>query len=285
MSLIYLVLFLIFWWCFATLLGIKPIQLSPKAYWQGYQLGKPQYKSFTEYLIKGEYRSEIPRYKFFGEIIFQLVALRKRYGVDIKEACREIRKAAQKDNRESKRINSEFYGLVAQYAMVGGFTWFFISHVQLSLGIEFPIFHLWLLFGWQFLGLALGAIIFLTLKKRIFGPISSFFFTSYIFRSLIFVSRPVNEILESSKLKALRPNKALAPIKERFLLLISELKVKGTVPMDEFTNIISELWDHYDDQLLVLKKAAGVLKLVLILFFVFPGFLLAIYMSMQGMGM
>lgn len=285
MNIFALLIFLVLWWCFISILGIEWDWKLVKNRLNDYKRNGNQYKSFTDYLIKGEFRSEIPRYKFFSDIMFQLVTLRKMYGVDIKEASREIRKAALKDNRESKRVNSEFIGLVAQYSMVAGFTWFFILHVQTSLSIEFTPYQMISLLSWQVLGLILGGVIFYLFKKHIFSSVDYFFFTAYVFRSLIFVSRPVNEILEKSRLDMLKPSKSLIPIRDRFFLLVSELKTKGHIPMDEFSNIIAELWDYYDDQLTVMKKGAAALKLLLILFFVFPGFLFAIYLSMQGLGL
>lgn len=278
-------IFLSLWWCFTSILCIEWDWTVLKRKLNQYRTYRNQYKSFTDYLIKGEFRSEIPPYKFFSEIVFQLVALRKLYGVDIKEASREIRKAALKDNRETKRVNSEFVGLIAQYSMVAGFTWFFILHVQTSLSVDFSSMQMILLLSWQFLGIVLGAVIFIIFKRHIFSSVDNFFYSAYVFRSLIFVSRPVNEILEKSKLDLLRPSKSLIAIRSRFFLLVGELKLKGHIPMDEFSNIIAELWDYYDDQLVLMKKGAAALKLFLILFFVFPGFLFAIYLSMQGLGM
>ena len=282
---VYLLFFLFLTWCFLELIELKINPYDGLLFVKQKLIAKRNnYKDFTDYLIRSNFQKEIPKYKFFGDIIFELVRLRKKHGVNIKPACREIRVAVQKDKRESAKINSEFHSLVFQYLMIGSFTWYFLFHIQTSLPTHFNNFQVMLLACWQILGLVFGLVAFLFLKHKLFAEVGQFFYTSYIFRSLIYVSRPVTEILQSSKLDQLKTSKQLGFIRDRFFLLVDELKTKGNIPLEEFSNIINELWDFYDEQQLALKKWTGALKLILVLFFVFPGFLYVIYLSMSRMG-
>lgn len=271
-----LVLFCLFIWCFIKLLDFKFCKDFKRVN------KKQSYFQFVDYILRYDFSQEIPAYKFYSDIIWALVKLKREHGVNIKVPCLELRKAAQKDYRKEKRIYEELSGLMFQYICIGIFTWFFIFSVQTTLSVHFDLIQLGLLLIWQLFGLVVGLFLFKFLRERLFSSVGQFFYSAYIFRALIMVSRPVSEVISSSRLEKIKLSKQLGLIHKRFFMLIQQLKQKGQLPLEELTNIIQDLWDFYEDQLFLLKRYILALKLFLILFFVFPGFLFAIYLSMQS---
>lgn len=276
--LLFIGVFVISVWAFMTLVELNPIKEL-----RNIKLSRNDYPNYVNYLLKSEFNQDIPCYKFYSDITFTLVKLRKEHGVNVRPACMELRKAAQRDFKEDKRIKEEFMGLVFQYVLIAIFTWFFLWQVQLTLSTSFATSTLWAIGLWQILGLAIGAIAFIGLRLYLFNDLSRFFYSAYVFRSLILASRPLSEVITHSRINELKPKKQLSYIYKRFFTLVKQLKIKGILPTEEFSNMVQELWDFYDDQLLLLKKYTIGLKLFLMLFFVFPSFLFAIYLSMQSM--
>ena len=89
-------------------------------------LSNDNYQDVVDYLVERNYSSDIPRYGFFSSIIESLVKIRKTYGVDIKKALRELRKAILKDYKQKRKLRSELFGLYLQYMMLLIFTWGFL---------------------------------------------------------------------------------------------------------------------------------------------------------------
>ena len=62
---------------------------------------KIRYEALQLYLLRPNSALEVPHYKFYSLIVVELLLLRKRYGTDVKEAFRELKKASQNDYKES----------------------------------------------------------------------------------------------------------------------------------------------------------------------------------------
>lgn len=257
------------------------LNLATEGIMKSFKNNRDDYEGFVDYLLAYTKTGPVPKYKFFGKIIEELMKYQKRYGIDITKPSREIRKAAQRNKKEEKRIWEEFFGLIFQYFIIASFTWFFINHVQSALEVRFSIGNLLILGGWQVFGILFGIIVFYTFKEKRFKIFHSYFYTAYVFRSLIQISRPVSETIKVSRLNLLQGRKSLARIRDRFFYLVKGLKTQGHLPLEEFDNIIQELWDSYEDQFLKFHKLIMALKLFLILIFVLPGFLFSIYLSME----
>ncbi|MFT6632955.1 MAG: hypothetical protein ACJAS4_002923 [Bacteriovoracaceae bacterium] len=278
MNIFYTLLILILWALFLQLLNIKRfhILLAVRD-----KLSPNKYQDLVLFLMEGQFNKLVPKYKFFSSIVEKLITYRRSYGADIRPALREIRGAARKDYSANKRLNEELLGFIVQYSIIAAFTWIFILNVSGTLDIKFSGQSLILLGVWQLFGLIVGIIIYHFSIRYFFDPFSNYFFTAYTFRSLITISRPISEISKLANISMLNNNKDLRVIKTRLLGLVQNIKVVGVVPLDEFDQIILELWDSYEVKLGKFKSMLAGLKLLLILLFVFTGFLYVIFLSMD----
>jgi hypothetical protein len=231
--------------------------------------------------MEEKFKNKVPKYKFFSDVIEKLITYRRSFGVDIRPALRELRAAARKDHGAGKKLNEELIGFIAQYGIIAAFTWIFILNVSGTLNIQFTIQSLFFLGAWQIFGLLVGVCLYFYIMKLCFEPFTNYFFTAYTFRSLVSISRPISEICSLAELSKLGNNSELTIIRSRLLGLIKNIKVVGIVPLDEFDQIILELWDSYEVKLNKLKSILVGLKLFLILLFVFSGFLYVIFLSME----
>ena len=280
MNIFYTLLILILWGVFFQLLNIKRkhVLIAVKG-----KLSSDKYQDLVLFLMEGQFTKVVPKYKFFSSIVEKLITYRRSYGADIRPALREIRGAARKDYSAKKRLNEELVGFIIQYSIIAVFTWIFILNVSGTLNIKFSGPILVLLGTWQFFGLIVGIIIYFSTMKYFFEPFSNYFFTAYTFRSLVTISRPISEISKLANISMLTNTKDLRVIKTRLLGLVQNIKVVGVVPLDEFDQIILELWDSYEVKLSKFKSMLTGLKLFLILLFVFTGFLYVIFLSMDKM--
>lgn len=244
---------------------------------------KDEYHSFISYLLKQDFAADIPRYKFFSSIITELLVSRKTQGIDIRRPIAELRKAAVKDRREGKKVKAELYGLLVQYIFIACFTWFFLFQLKESLNLSISITQYLAIGGWQLIGVISAIMVFYKYHKSLFYELNNYFYSIYIFRSLLLASRPINDVINQSKVKQLRAKGNLRFYRDRVFLLVSEIRQKGNVQLEEFDLLIEELWDIFEENLTKLKKTTAGIKLILILFFVFPSFLFSIYLSTKAM--
>ncbi|MBT4793129.1 MAG: hypothetical protein HON90_16270 [Halobacteriovoraceae bacterium] len=243
-------------------------------------LKRDKYTEFIHYLIVDDKKLTVPVYKFYGQIIESLQGHQRKYGIDIKLAIRQIRLAAQKDKKQSKRVQEIMLGLVFQYVVIALFTWFFIFNMQVTIGVKISMHYLIGLALLQCWGLVLGIFVYFKLQRKLFYPYNSYFFSAYIFQSFFSLSLPISEIIRVSKLSSLTKKGGFGVVHKRFILLIEAIKRKGQIENDEFEMIIQELWDMFEQSYQRFNKFLTILKFVLLLFFVFPGFLFAIFLSM-----
>ncbi len=225
--------------------------------------------------------SQFPQFLFYGKIVEELLILKRKFGVKINEALREIRKSARISFKSEKEIKQELFGFYFQYTLIAGFTWIFLFRLEASLEIQFPLLVLRILATWQVFGGALFTGLFFYLKKIKINCFRDIFLSLYLFRALILSSRPITEVVKISNINNLELKKNLKVLQRQIYELVNQIKNYGKVSRDEFDQIIFEAWDSFDEEVEKFKKLLTAIKLVFILFFVFTGFLFVIFLSFK----
>lgn len=240
------------------------------------------YHSFCHYLLHPQRGGDIPQYKFFGPLLLKMIKLQQRFGISIDIAKVELRKAALRDFKMSKKVSNELAGLIVQYSFIALFSWFFLVEAKTALKISLTYVQYFLMAGWQLSGLAVGCALYIVLRVKTFGDFERYLSAMYTFRALLMVSRPVVEVVSASGILGLPANKKLIALKERSLLMVKNIKMYGKVSEVELEVITEEIWNTYENEFdLFLKKFIGI-KFLLIIFFVFPSFLYVIFLAMQS---
>jgi len=246
-------------------------------------LKQSPYEDFLRSLTVGNTKI-IPKYKFFSEIVQSLLQYKIKYGVNPHQAVREIRKASVTERSQFLKVKQLIYGGYYQYFFLASFIWFYFYHFKLTLGASGPTNTMYFIFIWQLLGLASLSALGYFIHKKLFSPFYYFFYSAYMLRALLQISRPVSEVLCSAKLHHLDKYKEFKSQKERIYLLIQELKLRGQIPMDEWDYLIQELWDHFELNLIKFNKQLQILKLISLTVFILPSFLYLMFSSISQMG-
>ena len=246
---------------------------------------KMRYQDFIEFLRSGvNSGNPVPRFLFYSDIVEKLIILKRKFGVNTVKSFQEIRGAARKSYKVQVEIHAELIGFYLQYVLIGGFTWFFLFQLQATLNISFDAASIFLLLVWQILGVIGFVFVFWAYKYFKLRPVDKLIQSVNLFRALILSSRPLSEVIEESRLKDLAWKKSMLPIKKQIFGLIKHLKEVGGLNEQDFSELVYECWDFYEQEIQNFKKVILGIKLIFILFFVFLGFLFMSYSAMGQLG-
>jgi hypothetical protein len=275
MSLVYFFLIIICLWLLTSVL-----ELSRDSLKYTHISLKLRYEAFQIYLLKPNANSDIPNYKFYTQIVSELLKLRKRYGTDVREAFRELKKASQNDYKENCNIQNEISGFYFQYVFVSIFTWVFILNFESTLELETSLFKTLGLLVWQIFGAMASWRIIVILRRSSFGLFSSYFKSLYILKSLLLSSRPVSEALDKAKFLEIEASSKLSFVQGVIETILNNIKQYGIFHQSDIDGVILDLWGLYENEIHKFKKRLIGIKLFFIGFFIFPGFLWSLYQSL-----
>lgn len=248
---------------------------------------KQSAEKLINFLIGGYQQAQteqIPVYKFYSSLVEELIAYRNRFGCEIRSSLVEIRKSLTTDVKESKKIKDSFYGGCFQYVFLATFLWMFLYFARESIKFYIPTLELFLLCGWQSLGLVIYLFSFKVLRFSTFRNFDTYLKSLYRFKIMLMASRPLNEIIKSIDLESLPEGRSVKHLKRRVEFLCHEIKQRGRVEAIEVDLTLTETWDFYEIQLLKFDKHLSVLKLALIFAFVLPSFFYITTLIMGSMG-
>ena len=217
-----------------------------------------------------------PRYKFYSEIVDELIRLRSQFGAEIRDSLRDIRKALVTDLREEKKITEAVHGGYFQYLIMCLFIWGFIfaateivEFKQSLTGVEYILI-------FQIVG-GLGLIVIIkTLRFKYFSPFANYFRAIYQMKLFLGVNRPISEVTSIVSNVSNSKKKEFVTIENRMELLCTQIKSSGRIDKEEIEYLLSELWDHLELQFMKFSKQLGILKMLSLLLFVLPSFFICI---------
>jgi hypothetical protein len=245
-------------------------------------------QKLIKFLIEGGQSSlegQIPSYKFYSNLVGELIIYRNKFGCEVKSSLLEVRKSITLDLKETKKQKDLFYGGLFQYIFLVIFLWVFLIFASRTIKFSIPTFDLGVLILWQVIGLGVYYIIIHLLKLSLFNSFEIFLHALYKLKIMLKVSRPLNEIIQAIWFENLPNSSAINHIETRIDLLCQEIKFRGIVHSAEIDLALEEVWDFYEIQLLKFNKYLAVLKLTLIFVFVLPCFFYITRLIMGSMGL
>lgn len=227
--------------------------------------------------------SFLPQFKFYTGLLEQLFVAHRVLGISIKKFIPEIRNGLIRDLQFEKKVLDELLSGLLQYFMIAGTTWSFVflssSIVQIPLSKSILVFMLAL----QLCGIAVFFLLVKKLKSKTFNKFSRAIEELYLFRSLLEIGLPLNEILSRSGI--LQGNlvsfKVFESLAERMKKLIARLKETGLSPRDEAQEIICQIWQLQEENFQKFTKIVQVLKFSILVFFFLPAYFLYLYSIFQ----
>lgn len=233
-------------------------------------------------LIIGDYsKRQLPKYKYFTEIIEQLLEYRNKYGAKIESSLREFKGHIQKEKKFDQKISDSLKSGITQYLFISLFTWFFLFYAKTMIDVSLNKIELICLLLWQFFGLLFYISVFEILKKHSLSPFSILIECVYKFKTLVSFSRSVNQIRDEVLPKGYTFKGDLLLVFEKIELILQKMLTKGKYRPDELDGVIIETWDLLEINLERFEKKMNLLKFFILALFVLPSYLVTVISTLN----
>jgi hypothetical protein len=223
---------------------------------------------------------ELPRYKYFTNIIEDLIRNTRLYGTPIHGLLSEVKTALSKDIVFEKKINSSIGGGIYQMLLVASIGFIFLYITKLQLKLVFPLMDLINILLFQTLGISLFLVLSFKLKMYHFSKLEHYIKSLYIIRSINLANVPISKVYDKVCIDSLSETKKLKPFKDRVLTILENIKNYGEGGGENFEITINELWQSNEFQFDEFLSHLAALKLVILVVFFLGSFLyMLMYLS------
>jgi hypothetical protein len=223
---------------------------------------------------------QLPRYKFYSEIVEVLLQLARKMGGSYQDSLLFLREGLQVDRQFEKKIREVSLGMWAQMGLMMGLTWTFIIASLNLVDIEVPKIYLLFIFTWQVIGLSVLPLVMRYLRKKYFGDIGKLWKMLLVLRSLIKVPLSRTEILTLAGVQELTNIKQVSL--ESIVLKLKETCQKtlklGVSYEEDVKYLMEELRFQEKWHFELFEKRLTVIKLILLSVFFLPSYLAFIFL-------
>ena len=231
-------------------------------------------------LSKGQ-TIELTRYKFFTELLDELLVNYRQTGANIFNHIGELRKNLLKDIKYEKKLagarNSSLVEMGMIFGMSGLFSIFATSYAEINI----PTSSLVLAFSWQLTGTFVFLYSMKVLRQKHFKPFHKYLRAASFLDIFIKTGRPVNVIAKRIELSSLDKDKSLLHLEERMELILEQIKSHGIYDQSQGEELGAECWYCYEEKLEHFFQEIKRLKLSVVTLF-FLGSYLFIFFSLVG---
>lgn len=226
---------------------------------------------------------EPTRYKFFSELLEELLIFYRNSGANIFEHLQELRKALLKDLKNEKQIVSMSRGSYGEMLIVALLGVCFSLFASLFAGVKIPAGACVIAFSWQLL----GGLVFLALerqlRKRIFSSFGTYIGAACKLEIFLKLNRPVNSVARQIALESLPADKSLEHIKRRMEDIIRVVKENGGCDNQQLKEVALECWFSLEHKLEEFNRSTKGLKLFILTAFFLSGYLYLFYSMLGGL--
>ena len=228
---------------------------------------------------------ELPRYKFYHEIIEGLLQLARRLGGNYQESLQFLREGLQKDRQFEKKLKEMLLGTWLQMGLMMLLTWAFILSALSLVDVKISILKLALILGWQLTGLSLLPILIGRLRRLYFSDIGKLWRMLYILQSLLKVPLSRSEVLTLAGVLELNSikQKSLSSLVEKLKDLCQRCLQQGGSFDGEVKSLMDELRFQETWHFELFGKRLMVIKLALLSLFFLPSYLAFIFLLLGSL--
>ena len=226
---------------------------------------------------------ELPQYKFYTGLLFNLLEIHRRLGVSLKSILPELRGNLIKDVQFEKKLRENIFGGNIQFLVITITTWCFIFLSSKLAELPLKTSNLVLILFMQLSGVFVFNSALKQLKSRTFAKFNQAIERLYLFTSLAEVGLPVSQtLLESKVLEGhLVEHKLFSPCASRLTTLVNRWKENGISPKIEASEVTLELWHLKEMGFGRFLKHLELLKFTILAFFFLPAYFLYLYSIFQ----
>jgi hypothetical protein len=229
----------------------------------------------------------LSEYKFFDELIYEVLESSKRFGTPKDNAIFSIKKALMKDIQSEKKLTKLYSSSILTFLAASLITWVFSYYSSMALGRQLSFSFIIIAISWQLTGLVLFFFIYKKLNENTLRPFDRVFKSFYLLNLFIEISLPVGEILKTSKVSAIFVSKikGIETLKERIVSLVEVREKQGANVKQDFRSLVEELWLLYDEHCHKLEKKVTILKFLWLCVFFFSVYLASIFNILGAMAL
>lgn len=223
---------------------------------------------------------QLPIYKFYTEVIEVLLDLARKLGGNYQESLLFLREGLQIDRQFEKKIKEATLGIWLQMLLMFGLTWVFIFSALKLVDVKVGVFSLFLILGWQLLGLMMLPFVMSYLRKKYFSDIGKLWRILFILRSLLKVPLSRSEIMTMAGVQELKSikQKSLSALVQKLMEACQRALKLGISYEEDINYLMEELRFQEKWHFELYEKRLTVIKLALLSIFFLPSYLAFIFL-------
>lgn len=229
---------------------------------------------------------ELPRYKFFTELIEILLSMARQWGAQYQQVFLTLREILHQDLQFEKQLKDFIQGCWFQMLFIVMMSWLFIILGMSWVGLDFPMKYLMGIGCWQLIGMGVFFLGLKQLKKYFLDPLGKFWRSLICLRSLAETALPRSEVVRLSQIKELDQIEARewSDFKIKLQHLAQWMLGHGQSPIKEINYLIDELRFLEKHQIQKFQKMSHVLKFTVLVVFFIPAYFAFLFIIFSSLG-
>jgi hypothetical protein len=222
----------------------------------------------------------LPSYKFYSEVVEILLSLARKMGGSYQDSIIFLREGLQADRQFEKKLKEMIMGTWIQMIMMVLLTWGFILGALNLVEVKVATSKLFLIAGWQGLGMSFLPFMIAFYRKRFFADIGKLWKMFYVLRSLTKVPLSRTEILTLAgvgEIKTIK-QKSLTHIVDKLKETCQKALQMGGSYEEDILGLMAELRFQEKWHFELFEKRLMVIKLALMSIFFLPSYLAFIFL-------
>lgn len=231
-------------------------------------------------------KTELPRYKFFSELVEMLLSLARQWGAQYQQVFIVLREILHQDLEFEKQLKEFTQGCWFQMLLIVFMSWTFIILGTTWVKIQFPLSYMIMIGLWQGLGMLCFFFGIKILKTRYLAALGAFWKSLICLRSLSETALPRSEIIRLSNLKNLDgfSHPEWSDFRVKVQHLGQWVLTSGMSPSKEIQYLMEELRFLEKHQIQVFQKMANILKFLILIIFFIPAYFAFLFIIFTNLG-
>ncbi len=229
---------------------------------------------------------DLPRYKFFSDLVQVLLSLARQWGAQYQQVFITLREILNQDLQFEKQLKEFIQGCWFQMVLIVCMSWLFIILGTSWVDIKFPKSYMVMIGAWQTLGMICFHFGILYLKKRYLEGLGRFWKSLICLRALAETALPRSEVVRISELKNLDEcyHQEWVDFKVKVHHLGQWMLSSGQSPLKEINYLIEELRFLEKHQIQSFQKMSHIYKFIVLVIFFIPAYFAFLFIIFSNLG-
>ncbi|MFY7992864.1 MAG: hypothetical protein ACOVP4_06210 [Bacteriovoracaceae bacterium] len=229
---------------------------------------------------------ELPRYKFFSDLVEMLLSQARQWGAQYQQVFITLREILHQDLQFEKQLKEFVQGCWFQMGLIVVMSWLFIILGTMWVEIKFPLKYKIMIGFWQALGMMSFFFGIRQLKTRYLSALGAFWKSLICLRSLAETALPRSEVVRLSQIKSLDQysNHEWNDFKHKVQHLGQWMLSSGQSPVKEIGYLMEELRFLEKHQMAQFQKMSHALKFAILVIFFIPAYFAFLFIIFSNLG-